>query len=282
LVRRVHRLQDRLKPALAEIDPELARRADDWKEDWRNRLEARWESAARQLTEPDRLETPPEHPGSEIEEPDLSRPVLLGGWFPQKETEDAAHGEEPGDPLAASNCPPPETTEAETPDMERSSPEMPADEGGSEAGEEEPSVEGPVTPAAEPTPELGSDEATPPDVEPVPVVCTIRVGESGDCVASWRKRVRLPPGRYRATLWAKVEGVLPREGDERGFGAGLRLSGQNRGAGLVGTTDWTELAWEFEVTEEQPEIELVAELRGTAGQAWFRTPARLERVIADE
>jgi hypothetical protein len=282
LVTRVNRLQQRLKPALAEIDPELARRADDWKDDWKNRLEARWESAARQLTEPDRLETPPEHPGSEIEEPDLSRPVLLGGWFPQKETEDAAHGEEPGDPLVAWNRPPPETTDAETPDTETSSPEKPADEGVSEAGWEQLPVEMPVAPAAEPTPELGSDGATPPDVEPVPVVvCTISVGESGDCVASWRRRVRLPAGRYRATLWAKVEGVLPREGDERGFGAGLRLSGQNRGAGLVGTTDWTELTWEFEVTEEQAEIELVAELRGTEGQAWFRTPARLERVIAD-
>jgi hypothetical protein len=80
------------------------------------------------------------------------------------------------------------------------------------------------------------------------------------------------------TLWAKVDGVVPREGDERGLGAGLRLSGQSRGPGLIGTTDWTELAWEFELSEEPLVIELVAELRGTAGQAWFRTPARLERV----
>ena len=58
----------------------------------------------------------------------------------------------------------------------------------------------------------------------------------------------------------------------------MRLSGQNRESGLVSTTDWTELACEFDMSEEQPEVELVAELRATAGQAWFRTPARLERL----
>jgi hypothetical protein len=280
LVRRVNRLQDRLKPALAEIDPELARRADDWKEDWQNRLEARWQSAARQLTEPDRLEAPPpEQPWGDIEEPDVSQPVLLGGWFPQKETEDAAHGEEPGDPLVAWNRVRLETVDAETPDTETASPEMPAEVGVTEEVSEQSHLAVPIEPTAEATSEPGPDGANPPEAEPVPVVvCTIGVGESGDCVASWRKRVRLPPGLYRVTLWAKVDGVVPREGDERGLGAGLRLSGQSRGPGLIGTTDWTELAWEFELSEEPLVIELVAELRGTAGQAWFRTPARLERV----
>ena len=285
LVARVDRLQQRLKPALAEIDPELALRTDGWREEWRQRLEARWESAARQLTEPDRWEAPAP-PEPEIETPDVSRPVLLAGWFPQKETEDAAHGEEPGDPLAPWNRPPvdapagePEAATASAEEMEPVSGDVTSD-----PSTQEPAAETSPTSIGEPPPETGAEPQPespmelPPEEEPVPVViCTVTVGDSGDCVASWRKRVRLPAGSYRVTLWARVEGVVPREGDERGLGAGLRLSGQNRGAGLVGTTDWTELTWDFEVAEEQAEIELVAELRATAGHVWFRTPARLER-----
>ncbi|MFN9200580.1 MAG: CotH kinase family protein [Planctomycetaceae bacterium] len=287
LVARVNRLQQRLQPALAEIDSELGRRTAEWREDWSNRLEARWASATRQLTEPDRLE-PPAPPEPEIESPDVSRPVLLAGWFPQKETEDAAHGEEPGDPLAPWNRPPAgESTGQEgapdaasqtaTPEEANAVPEdMPSDPSPQDSPTESAAVP-PAEPPTETEPE--SPPESPPEAEPVPVVlCTVTVGDSGDCVASWRKRVRLPAGRYRVTLWARVEGVVPREGDERGPGAGLRLSGQNRESGLVSTTDWTELACEFDMSEEQPEVELVAELRATAGQAWFRTPARLERL----
>lgn len=282
LVARVERLQQRLQPALAEIDPELGRRTDDWREEWRNRLEARWASVARKLTEPDQLE-PPAPPEPETEAPDVSRPVLLAGWFPQKETEDAAHGAEPGDPLPPGDQPSPETPAGEpgaaTANIEEAE-AVPEETSSEPANEDQPQEN-----SARPTPDPAADipiepEAeSPPQPEPVPVmVGTVSVGESGDCVASWRKRVRLPAGNYRVTLWARVEGVVPREGDERGPGAGLRLSGQNRETGLVGTTGWTELACEFEVGEEQPEVELVAELRSTAGQAWFRTPARLERL----
>ena len=361
LSERVNRLQERLKPALAELDEELARRTDDWKEDWRHRLESRWASAARQLTEPDHLEPPVHEEWQEIEEPDMSQPVLLGRWYPQKQTEDASLGEEPGDPLAPWNRPATDAVPEETatvphqPDptgAEPTPPDTPAEPGddapeavgegevtneappdesmtnvgeagvstddtsietavddppaeaAASAGELDSTPEVQATEPAEPgdTPEPATDAAPgaeenpePADTseaeasagepaspegqpEPVPVViCTVGVGDSGDCIASWRKRVRLPPGNYRVTLWARVQGVVPREGDDRGPGAGVRLSGQNRETGLVGTTDWTELVWDFEVGEEQPEVELVAELRATAGQAWFRTPARLER-----
>ena len=277
LSERVRRLQERLKPALAELDPELERRADDWKDDWRQRLEARWASAARQLTEPDRLELPEQPEWQEIEEPDVSQPVWLARWYPQKQTEDAELSEEPGEEPArptdpATPEPQSHPQPSETTEVTATSTDTKANAKPGEDESPEPSPEPHAPPAAE--------ETSPPGEQPGPVpmvICRVGVGESGDCVASWRKRVRLPPGPYRVTLWARVEGVVPREGDDRGPGVGLRLSGQNRETGLVGTTDWTELAWEFEVLEEQPEIELVAELRGTAGQAWFRMPARLER-----
>lgn len=89
------------------------------------------------------------------------------------------------------------------------------------------------------------------------------------CIASWRGNVLLAPGKYRLATRCKVEGVSDLAVDDRGLGAGLRISGQPRSNHLVGTTDWTELSFEFEVTEEPRVVELVAELRSTSGTAYF-------------
>lgn len=98
----------------------------------------------------------------------------------------------------------------------------------------------------------------------------IETGPSKTCTASFRTKVRLPKGVYR--LEAKVRTVNVKGlNDGKGTGAGLCLVGadrQNTNA-LVGTSEWRVLAYPFQVAEEARDLELVAELRGTAGGAVF-------------
>jgi spore coat protein H len=98
----------------------------------------------------------------------------------------------------------------------------------------------------------------------------IATGPSKRCVASWRVKVILSQGKYRFEAKAKTDGVAPLN-DQSGSGAGIRLSGGGRTNAQDGTKDWTVLAHQFEVPEAQKEVELVLELRATAGQAWFDT-----------
>lgn len=97
---------------------------------------------------------------------------------------------------------------------------------------------------------------------------SITCGPSGRCIASWRRKVSLPRGAY--ALHAKVrsqdvEGIS----DEKGQAAGLRISGSSRENSLSGTSDWQELHYDFTIEEDSREVELIAELRATRGQAWF-------------
>ncbi len=106
---------------------------------------------------------------------------------------------------------------------------------------------------------------------------SIQVGESGNCVASWRRRVLLAQGRYRIEVTLKTEGVEPRA-DDQGTGAGVRVSGGKRENNVGGDTDWKTVSHEFEVTDDLRDVELVAELRATKGRLWLRPTARLIRV----
>jgi hypothetical protein len=101
--------------------------------------------------------------------------------------------------------------------------------------------------------------------------------DSGECVASWRKRLVLPAGRYRLSARLRVEDVDAIV-DDRGAGAGLRISGLTRDNTLSGTTDWREVVYDFGVSEEQQEVELVAELRATAGKLWIGRPITIQRI----
>ena len=109
-------------------------------------------------------------------------------------------------------------------------------------------------------PTEGADEPSVRNIE-----YSIAVGDSEDCIASWRKRVQLPEGRYLFIAQLKVSDVVPRENDDRGNGGGLRISGTNRDNGLVSTSDWQEVGYDFQVLEEQQSVQLVAELRATKG-----------------
>ena len=96
------------------------------------------------------------------------------------------------------------------------------------------------------------------------IVC----GPSGQCVASWRRKVLLAKGTYTFHASIQTNDIAAIE-DAKGSAAGLRISGVNRTNAVDGTSEWKPIEFEFTVEEESREVELVAELRTTRGQAWF-------------
>jgi hypothetical protein len=96
----------------------------------------------------------------------------------------------------------------------------------------------------------------------------IRCADSSECIASWRRKVLLARGEYRLVMSARAADIVAIE-DEKGSGAGLRVSGASRAGGLAGTTDWTALEYAFRVEEDQREVVLVAELRAKRGEVCF-------------
>jgi hypothetical protein len=108
----------------------------------------------------------------------------------------------------------------------------------------------------------------------------LRAEKGVPVVASWRRRVVLPKGRYTLEGALTVKNVTPRR-DAEGTGAGLRLSGGVRKGGASGSAPWKPVAAEFEVLEALGVVELVAELRATSGEAWYAVDAfRLVRRAA--
>lgn len=108
----------------------------------------------------------------------------------------------------------------------------------------------------------------------------LRVSQGASVVASWRRRVVLPKGRYAFEGTLTLKNVTPRR-DAEGSGAGLRLSGGVRKGGASGSSPWKATTLEFEVLEALASVELVAELRATSGEAWFAVDAfRLVRRAA--
>jgi spore coat protein CotH len=99
-------------------------------------------------------------------------------------------------------------------------------------------------------------------------IYSIACGPGGRCVASWRAKVLLPAGKYKFAGKVRTAGVAPSD-DPAGSGAGLRISGGKRTNKLSGDSNWQKLEHELEVTGALVEVELVAELRATKGQAWF-------------
>ncbi len=70
------------------------------------------------------------------------------------------------------------------------------------------------------------------------------------------------------------------QNDERGQGAGVRISGVHRTEGLIDTFDWQSVSYDFAVpsTEQDPNnseefstVELVSELRATSGWSEMRS-----------
>jgi len=108
-------------------------------------------------------------------------------------------------------------------------------------------------------------------------VYVIGCAGDGPVRASFRVAVRLDSGRYRLSGLALGRGIEPLD-DEQGRGAGLRVSGDVRDQGIEHDGEWEALAHAFTV-EAPGRVELVAELRATAGSVRFNAESlALERL----
>jgi hypothetical protein len=84
---------------------------------------------------------------------------------------------------------------------------------------------------------------------------------------SWRRRMNLPPGRYRFEANVKTVGVVPTD-DSKNRGAALRISGGSKGTEYAeGDSGWKTIHYNIE--SQGADVVLVAELRGQKGEAWF-------------
>jgi spore coat protein H len=98
----------------------------------------------------------------------------------------------------------------------------------------------------------------------------MRVTATGQCTASWRRRVTIEPGRYRFECVVRCSNVSPRR-DDKGEGAGLRIGGSmaERQNKILGNSAPTQLSYEFDSADGS--VELVCELRASRGEALFDT-----------
>jgi hypothetical protein len=107
-------------------------------------------------------------------------------------------------------------------------------------------------------------EASGADEEPA-----LRIVAGANTSASWRTTVRLSRGHYGFRGQARVTDVTPLPFGKN-QGASLRVAGKApRSSTLTGASTWEPLEVGFEVSAPEQEIELVCELRASAGEAWF-------------
>lgn len=100
-------------------------------------------------------------------------------------------------------------------------------------------------------------------------------GGSG-CMASWRTRAVLQPGKYRFEGKIKTLDLVPLNRPD--VGALLRISGAKVTPPIRTLTDWRLITHDFEV-HHPDQIELVCELVCILGEAWFdATSLRLTRL----
>jgi hypothetical protein len=108
----------------------------------------------------------------------------------------------------------------------------------------------------------------------------LRISAGPITSASWRAKVLLVPGRYRFEGTVRTASVKPLSYG-RNKGAGLRMSAVKQATPhqLMGDTAWKPLTVECELTAPETEVELICELRASAGEAWFDTESlRLVRL----
>ena len=109
-----------------------------------------------------------------------------------------------------------------------------------------------------------------------------RLDAPGTASSSWRSAVVLEQGRYRFEGRVRTVDVVAQP-SSRGQGAGLRISQRPRIAPadeLVGSSPWTEMAFEFPVGPGGETVLLICELIARSGQAWFDIASLKLRRIA--
>jgi hypothetical protein len=92
----------------------------------------------------------------------------------------------------------------------------------------------------------------------------LHIRAPGPAVASWRKPVTLPAGKYRFEARLRTAGITA-GGEAKG--AALRISGGTAQQFAEGDSPWKPLSYEFESSGAP--IVLVAELRAQKGEVWF-------------
>ena len=105
------------------------------------------------------------------------------------------------------------------------------------------------------------------EIEPGRLAYRIASGP-GHCIASWRTGLLLPQGRYTFSAVVTTQDVVAVQ-DDKGAGAGLRISGANRENRLDGTQANKELQFQFTIEEEFRQVDFVAELRAEKGEVLF-------------
>jgi len=101
-------------------------------------------------------------------------------------------------------------------------------------------------------------------------VLVLKTGPSKQCVASWRREIVLPQGKYELQALVKTADVIAHpDAKQTVSGAGLRVSGGMRTNSLAGTSDWKLQKHTFDVPQDNQPVILIAELRATAGKALF-------------
>lgn len=98
-------------------------------------------------------------------------------------------------------------------------------------------------------------------------VLKIKSSDTSGCVASWRTRAVLEPGRYRFQGRVKIMGLQPP--NRAGVGVTLRISGNKPAPQVNADTDWRTVTFDFELQPPADQVELVCELTTLLGEAWF-------------
>jgi hypothetical protein len=96
----------------------------------------------------------------------------------------------------------------------------------------------------------------------------LHISTQDRCAASWRSSALLDSGQYRLVARMKTQGVVLGTDDQKA-GVGLRISRHKFGQKIPGDTDWTLVGFDFDVQQDQSDIELVCELRAVRGDVWF-------------
>ena len=109
-------------------------------------------------------------------------------------------------------------------------------------------------------------------------VDTLQISAEGPSYGTWRTSVLLGPGRYRFEGRVKTKELSFNQGVTRG-GVTLRKSGEREAEMHSNAREWTTLRYEFDTTGLE-DIELLCELRASAGWAWFEVSSlRLYQVV---
>lgn len=106
-----------------------------------------------------------------------------------------------------------------------------------------------------------------------PGTLQLRIVAGPRTTASWQATCRLAPGRYAFEAQSRTHQVLPLPfGRHQGASLAVNRQGTPADVWLKGDTDWTTLRVEFEVTADEPHVELTCTLRASSGEAWFAHP----------